>query len=251
VPVCIALLASDVQPLQVRLLAKFAVFASLMWWARLAGESSADGAGFARAYGSPAHLIWWVPHATMAFISLGAKAGKDAAALYYCSWFVTQLLAETLKIHVQRPRPAVALAGELAAVPRGSTQLARFVTHPRQAYMSFPSSDAAGGAVFVTSFAKSADLFEFEKTAIAVVAVLVCTCFGRVYFHTNHVLDTAMGLLMGVLCTMFVHFVTQPTCSWIMLFFSQLLALGLWPSLPTYSGAVTSTGLSPSDQKDE
>merc|ERR1711904_621435 len=132
----------------------------------------------------------------MAFICLGANAGRNAAALYYCSWFVTQLLCETLKMCMQRPRPAVALAGELELVPRGSTQLARFVCHPRnnQAYMSCPSSDAAGSAVFATSLAKSAELFEPEKTAIVVLAVLVCTCFGRVYFHTNHVLDTAVGL---------------------------------------------------------
>mmetsp|Transcript_15891 Transcript_15891/g.25827 ORF Transcript_15891/g.25827 Transcript_15891/m.25827 type:complete len:319 (+) Transcript_15891:58-1014(+) len=239
VPVVIVIMVSDEQPVIVRVLAKTTLIIHCLWWARITGESTRDGSGFAKAYNAPSHVMRWAPHAVMAFAMFGDQVGVQAVALYYCSWFLTQLCCETVKIYFQRARPAVALASELDAVGRALPEVAALVRKPSQAYMAFPSSDAAGSAVFAVSLVASATSYVTREAIVLAVIAVLLVGFGRVYFHAHHVLDIIGGYLIGSACTAFVIFATHPGCSWVIVVVSQVMTLVLWPTLPTYEGMKT------------
>jgi len=239
VPVIIVVMVSDMQPLLVRVLAKGTLCVHVLLWARITGESSAHRSGFVKVYNAPGHIIWWAPHAVIAFAMLGDPVGVQAVTAYYCSWFLAQLCCETVKVHIQRIRPAVSLASELAAVDRALIEVPALVKKASQACMAFPSSDASGGAVFAVSLVFSATSDTDRQVHVLAFLSVLLAGFGRVYFHTNHVFDVIGGYLIGVACTAFVMYATQPGCSWVVVIVCQMATLLLWPTLPMYEGTKT------------
>mmetsp|Transcript_32745 Transcript_32745/g.90342 ORF Transcript_32745/g.90342 Transcript_32745/m.90342 type:complete len:304 (-) Transcript_32745:47-958(-) len=197
--------------------------AGLSYWCRLGWDSLKTGSGIVRAYtilGKKWMLL--LPNLAMAVVTFGGSAaGSRAAAHYICSWFYAQLFIEACKGIAWRLRPTAAMDKELACIPRAVKDLTRVVAQASQANLSFPSGDAAGGAIFATAVVTAAPRFQ----GIAVAAAALCG-FGRIYFHCHHLLDVIAGQLIGVGATLLFDTCALPRWSHVVL--SQLILLGMW-----------------------
>eukprot|EP00928_Gymnodinium_smaydae_P017316 TRINITY_DN1661_c2_g1_i1.p1 TRINITY_DN1661_c2_g1~~TRINITY_DN1661_c2_g1_i1.p1 ORF type:complete len:300 (+),score=41.49 TRINITY_DN1661_c2_g1_i1:37-936(+) len=195
---------------------------ALGYWFKLCRESL-TGKGITRAYKyiSKAYVLL-LPNLAMAVATVaGSEAGAKASAHYLSSWFFAQLLIEVAKGTAWRLRPTWAMKDELAAVPRAIADITSVVKHASQANLSFPSGDAAGGAIFATAVSAAAPALRGPAVATAVLCGL-----GRMYFHCHHLLDVVVGQAIGFGVAWLVQKRLQP--NWYLLLFSQAFLVGLW-----------------------
>lgn len=201
-----------------------AAVAGLGYWCKLCWESLTLGSGITKAYSILSRRwILALPNVAMGLLALGncSEAGRSAAAHYISSWFCSQLFIEALKGITWRLRPVVVLADELDSVPRHFKELSLVVKQASQANLSFPSGDAAGGAIFATAVAMAAPRCQ----GIAITIAALCG-FGRIYFHCHHLLDVVVGQFVGAGVTLILGRWTKPKWGHVLL--SQFLLLGLW-----------------------
>jgi len=193
-------------------------------WAKLCFDNMAIGEGPRRAYsvfGKP--LLIALPQVAMAVLSYaGGPGAAQVAAVYLTSWHLTQALLEALKGLTWRLRPTACMREELGKVPRCITDLTAIVRLDSQANLSFPSGDAAGGAIFATAASLAS-----PPCLVPVAAVALLCALGRVYFHCHHLLDVAVGQAVGVGVTLLLNRCIQ--ASWMSMILSQLCLVGLWP----------------------
>eukprot|EP00929_Paragymnodinium_shiwhaense_P120229 TRINITY_DN92145_c0_g1_i1.p1 TRINITY_DN92145_c0_g1~~TRINITY_DN92145_c0_g1_i1.p1 ORF type:complete len:298 (-),score=42.72 TRINITY_DN92145_c0_g1_i1:210-1103(-) len=197
--------------------------AGLCYWLRLCQESASTGHGLMKAYTCCGKLALLLLSNTAIAMTqwLGHEESAEAAATYLSSWLCSQLLIEVLKGLAWRRRPIAALP-ELAKVPRTVGDFRDLVSQPSQAYLSLPSGDAAGGAIFATTMMAAA------PAPLRLVGVVTggLSSVGRMYFQCHHLLDVLCGDAIGCAVTLLLRRLCAP--SWLHVVFSQLLLISLW-----------------------
>lgn len=176
-----------------------------IWWLALCHESKQPTCkkfeGIVRAYRPfgnigkqyPKLSYFSISHLSLLLIRwLGTEDGTSAASFYICSYHTTQAVIKLLQILSRRRRPYFSFRSELTSVKRELPQIQEMLRKSR--YESFPSADAASGAVFATI------LFLAGNRSGAVAAIL--SGFGRMYYHAHHCLDVVVGQIIGVLITL-------------------------------------------------
>lgn len=198
-------------------------FVGVGYWCKLCRDSLQTGKGITTAYTLLSHKwLLLMPNMIMFALSkLGNEAGARVAAHYMSGWFCSQLVIEVCKGLAWRLRPAIVMKDELADVPRAITELTMVVSQPSQANLSFPSGDAAGGAVFAAALYTAAPQLQGQAIAIAGICAL-----GRMYFHCHHLLDVVVGQCIGAGATILLSRCTKP--SWGVMVIAQLFMFGLW-----------------------
>ena len=130
------------------------ILAAAAFWGKLCRDSLAEvSPSIARAYTFIGkRFLIFMPNMVMAILTFsGSVVGAKVASHYMTSWFFSQLLIEVFKGLAWRLRPVACMQDELDKIPRKLKELTAIVRQPAQANLSFPSGDAAGGAVFATA----------------------------------------------------------------------------------------------------
>ena len=133
---------------------------------------------------------------TLAFDAAFGGTRLAVVSFYLCAWFCAEAIVVALKALAGRQRPGAALASELREVPRALPGLTHLDAKGSSAHESFPSGDAAGGAVFAASLVVSAGVAPAPACAYALVVSL-----GRMYLWAHHLGDVVAGCLIGAMST--------------------------------------------------
>lgn len=173
---------------------------AVLWFSLLLRSGVRDGTD--KLVGSPLGIIV-APFLTLGFLAwFGGEA--HAAGSFACTcYYVIQLLVAIIKWATLRRRPLHCPGLDLARVRRHHP-LASECAHVGKGLgrcESFPSGDAASGALFGQILLILCAPADTDAALYAACALPLSTAFGRIYFHAHHLGDCLAGAALGsVLC---------------------------------------------------
>jgi hypothetical protein len=175
-----------------------AVAASLavVWFTLLIRRGVREGTD--KLVGSPLGLIV-APFVTLGYLAAQGSEQALAAGSFVCTcYLVLQLAVAVIKWATLRRRPLHCPKLRLEHVRR-YVQLARDCEHVGVGlgrYESFPSGDAASGALFGRVLCMLCSDVSGSVLPVA-SATALSAAFGRMYFHAHHFGDCFVGLALG------------------------------------------------------
>lgn len=100
--------------------------------------------------------------------------------------------------------------------PQALRAVHSIVSHDANA--SFPSGDVAGAVAFAYSLGSCAGM------PYAGLACVLLSCFGRLYWHTHHLLDVACGAAVAAAACAALELVSRPLLLQLLLLLLPLLS---------------------------